>query len=274
MEHEPLIVVVDDDARICRAIERVLIANGYHHVRTFPSARHYLSEQSWLEPDCLIIDIRLTDIDGMAMLSESRAAGLETPAIFITGSADVATAVEAMKLGAIDLLEKPLDERTLLASVDHALHVGHEWQAARHRLGTLWQALATFTPREAQVCALVASGRLNKQIAAIIGTTEKTVKVHRARAMAKLGAHSLAELVRAVDDLLAPHQPESIVAADHTVLHAPPGLGVMRAALARVGETGMRFTDRSESTHAHSRESSYSGGHPPEISAAAAHPDA
>ena len=274
MEHEPLIVVVDDDARICRAIERVLNNNGYNHVRTFPSARHYLSEQSWLEPDCLIIDIRLSDIDGITMLVESRAAGLETPAIFITGSADVATAVEAMKLGAIDLLEKPLDERTLLASVDHALRVGQELRAARQRLAELWQALATFTPREAQVCALVASGRLNKQIAAIIGTTEKTVKVHRARAMAKLGAHSLAELVRAVDDLLEPHQPESLVAADHSVLHSPPGLSVMRAALARVGDTGTRLTDRSESIRARSRESFYSGDHPPEISAAATHPDA
>jgi FixJ family two-component response regulator len=274
MEHEPLIVVVDDDARICRAIERVLINGGYHHVRTFPSARHYLAEQSWLEPDCLIIDVRLSDIDGIAMLIESRAAGLETPAIFITGSADVATAVEAMKLGAIDLLEKPLDERTLLASVDHALHVGYEVRLARQRLAALWQALATFTPREAQVCALVASGRLNKQIAAIIGTTEKTVKVHRARAMAKLGAHSLAELVRAVDELLDPHQPTCLVSSDHTVLHSPPGLVVMRAALAHLDEPGTRLTDHTESIRARSRESFDSVGHPHEISAAAARPDA
>jgi len=262
MEHEPLVVVVDDDERICRSLERVLV-NGGFRVRTFPSAQRFLSEQSWLEPDCLIVDIRLAEGDGLTMLRESRAGGLETPAIFITGRADVGTAVEAMKLGALDLLEKPLDERTLLETVDHAIHVGERLRAQRQRLADLWQALATFTPREAQVCALVASGRLNKQIAAVIGTTEKTVKVHRARAMAKLGAHSVAELVRAVDDLLEPDAPMSMVTADHMVVHRPAGLGVMRAALERVAENGTLLTNRSESTPEHSRESFDSAGHPP-----------
>jgi FixJ family two-component response regulator len=262
MEHEPLIVVVDDDERICRALERVLM-NAHLRVRTFTSARRFLAEQAWLEPDCLIIDIRLTESDGLTMFRESRAAGLETPAIFITGTADVDSAVKAMKLGAVDLLEKPLDELTLLESVDHAIRVGQEVRADRHQLATLWHALAAFTPREAQVCALVASGRLNKQIAALIGTTEKTVKVHRARAMAKLGAHSVAELVRAVDYLLEPNPPTSIVTADHTVVHAPAGLAIMQDALARVAQNGTLVTGHIENTRAHSRESFGSVDHPP-----------
>ena len=262
MEHEPLVVVVDDDERICRSLERVL-TNGGFRTRTFPSAQRYLSEQSWLEPDCLIIDIRLSESDGLTMLRESRAGGVESPAIFITGRADIATVVQAMKLGAVDLLEKPLDERALLDSVDHAIHVGEELRTERQHLAVLWQALATFTPREAQVCVLVASGRLNKQIAAIIGTTEKTVKVHRARAMAKLGAHSVAELVRAVDELLEPDAPVSIVAIDHVVVHTPPGLAVMRSALERVAENGTLVTSRTENIRERSRESFGSEDHPP-----------
>jgi len=232
-------------------------------VQTFSTARRYLAEQSWLEPDCLLIDIRLSEGDGLMMLSESRAGGLETPAIFITGSADLGTAVRAMKLGAVDLLEKPLDERRLLDAVRHAIDLGDELRAERQRLAHLWRALATFTPREAQVCALVASGRLNKQIAAIIGTTEKTVKVHRGRAMAKLGAHSVAELVRAVDDLLAPDPPTSIVSSDHVVVRSPPGLEVMRAALEHVAEHDTLLTRRNESTRERSRESFDSVIHPP-----------
>lgn len=262
MEIEPLVVVVDDDERICRSLERVLV-NGGFRARTFPSAQRYLSEQSWLEPDCLIVDIRLAETDGLTMLRESRAGGIESPVIFITGRADIGTAVEAMKLGALDLLEKPLDERTLLDSVDHAIHVGERLRAQRQRLAALWHAVATFTPREAQVCALVASGRLNKQIAAVIGTTEKTVKVHRARAMAKLGAHSVAELVRAVDDLLEPDAPVTMVTADHHVVHQPTGLSIMRSTLERVATNGTLVTDRTESIPVHSRESFDSAGHPP-----------
>jgi FixJ family two-component response regulator len=264
MENEPLVVVVDDDERICRALERVLVNAGLR-ARTFTSAQRYLAEQSWLEPDCLIIDIRLSDTDGLTMFRESRATGLETPAIFITGSADLDAGVKAMKLGAFDLLEKPLDELTLLEAVHRAIRVGHELRAERHHLGALWQALAKFTPREAQVCALVASGRLNKQIAALIGTTEKTVKVHRARAMTKLGVHSVAELVRAVDYLLEPNPPTSIVTPDHTLIHAPPGLGIMRATLARVAEPGISGASRIERTRERSIESFGSADHPPAI---------
>jgi len=258
METEPLIVVVDDDERICRAIQRVLINGGYR-VRTFTTAQSYLAEQESMEPACLVIDIKIPDLDGLAMLRESRAAGLETPAVFITGSADLDAAVKAMKLGAFDLLEKPLDDHVLLSTVNNATRRDAEQRAGRRQLAVVWQALETVTAREAEVCALVTSGRLNKQIAAIIGTTEKTVKVHRARAMTKLGAHSVAELVRVVDYLLSPDAPATIVTADHRVLQRPRVLDIMATALGRANAAPDSATSHTESTRAHSTGSSDSG---------------
>lgn len=262
METEALVVVVDDDERICRAVQRVLISAGYR-VRTFTAARAYLAEQEGMEPACLVVDIKIPDLDGLAMLRESRAAGIETPAIFITGSADLDAAVKAMKLGAFDLLEKPLDDVQLLTAVDSAISYGAERRAERRRLADLWRALETVTAREAQVCALVSSGRLNKQIAAIIGTTEKTVKVHRARAMAKLSAHSVAELVRAVDYLLKADAPESIVTSDHRLIHRPRVLSIMAAALNEANAGASSLTSHSGSTRAHPTESSGSVSHLP-----------
>lgn len=266
METEPLIVVVDDDERICRAIQRVLINSGYR-VRTFTTALSYLAEQESMEPSCMIVDIKIPDVDGLTMFRQSREAGVETPAIFITGSADLDAAVKAMKLGAFDLLEKPLDEHTLLTAVRAAITHGAQQRAERRHLADLWRALETVTAREAQVCALVSSGRLNKQIAAIIGTTEKTVKVHRARAMAKLGAHSVAELVRAVDYVLSPDAPASIVTADHRVLHRPRVLEIMATALRDAATPGAltSATSRSESTRGFPKESSDSVSHPPAL---------
>ena len=262
METEALVVVVDDDERICRAVQRVLIGAGYR-VRTFTTAMSYLAEQDGMEPACLIVDIKIPGIDGLTMLRESRAAGVETPAIFITGSADLDAAVKAMKLGAFDLLEKPLDEGVLLTAVQKAIQYGAAKRVERRHLAMLWHALETVTAREAQVCALVSSGRLNKQIAAIIGTTEKTVKVHRARAMTKLGAHSVAELVRSVDYVLAPDTPTSIVTPDHRVLHRPRVLDIMAAALRDAETPGTTVTSHSESTRAHPRESFDSVDRPP-----------
>src|SRR6478735_9528900 len=155
METEPLIVVVDDDERICRAIQRVLINGGYR-VRTFTTAQSYLAEQESMEPACLVIDIKIPDLDGLAMLRESRAAGLETPAVFITGSADLDAAVKAMKLGAFDLLEKPLDDSALLMAIEGAIQHGEHQRGEREHLAELWRAAETITAREAQVCALVA----------------------------------------------------------------------------------------------------------------------
>src|SRR5690349_6303442 len=124
METESLVVVVDDDEKICRALQRVLATAG-RRVGTFTTARADLAEQDTMEPACLVIDIMIPDVDGLTMLSESRSTGLETPAVFITGTADLETGVKAMKLGAFDLLEKPLDEGILLATITAAIEHGH-----------------------------------------------------------------------------------------------------------------------------------------------------
>lgn len=236
MTNDPLIVVVDDDEKIGRAVERVLLCAGYR-VRTFASARDYLAEHETMEPACLVLDIKMPDVDGITLLREGRSAGEEIPAVFITGSRDVDAAVRAMKAGASDLLEKPLDEAALLAAIANATKIGSHQRDERRKLAELWRALDTLTARQAQVCALVTSGRLNKQIAAMIGTTEKTVKVHRARVMMKLGVHSVAELVRAIDVVLAADAPASIVSADHRLLRRPRSLDIMASALGRTAAT-------------------------------------
>jgi FixJ family two-component response regulator len=232
MTNDQLIVVVDDDEKVCRSLQRVLLCAGYR-VRTFTSAREYLTEHETMEPACLVVDIKMPDIDGITLIREGRLAGVEIPAVFITGSRDVDAAVRAMKAGASDLLEKPLDEAALLTAIANATQVGAHQRDERRKLAELWRALDTLTARQAQVCALVTSGRLNKQIAALIGTTEKTVKVHRARVMSKLGVHSVAELVRAIDVVLAADAPASIVSADHRLMRRPRSLDIMASALGR-----------------------------------------
>lgn len=233
MATDELIVVVDDDERVCRAIERLLSSEGYR-VRTFTRARAYLAAYEQSGPACVVVDIGMPEMDGLSLLLESRATGFEVPAVFITGSAGVETAVRVMKEGASDLLAKPFDDDTLLAAIRHAVADGEQRHASRARRAEVWRRLDTLTVRESQVCALVTSGLLNKQIAVRIGTTEKTVKVHRARAMGKLGARSVAELVRTVDFALAPDAPARIVMTGNRQVKRPKTVDVMLAALSGI----------------------------------------
>ena len=226
----PIISVVDDDEGLCRAIERSLKGAGYR-VRTYNCARDYLADREDVDTSCVLVDISLPDIDGLHMHMEDNADGYDVPTIFITGHANVRTAVEAMKEGAVDLLEKPFEESVLLETVARGVDRGNEKRTYRNELAAVWRCLDTVTPREAEVCALVASGRLNKQIAALIGTTEKTVKVHRARVMRKLGIRSVAELVRVVDRVLTAPQDRLVFDADHHPLPRPRALSSMTSAL-------------------------------------------
>jgi len=205
-----LVVVVDDDASVCDSLARVLGSHGYR-VRTYQRAADYLADGNRLAPACVLADVRMPDLDGLEMHRAGVALGLLAPTVFMTDMGDVATVVSAMREGAVDVLEKPFASESLLHAVSAAVERSRAVRAESQRVEELWQAVARLTPREAEVAALVATGRLNKQIAAAIGTSEKTVKVHRARALRKLGVHSVAELVRLLDRAL----PSALASHDH-----------------------------------------------------------
>jgi FixJ family two-component response regulator len=232
---DSLIAVVDDDAPVVRAVARALTTHGYR-VRTFGSGQEYLNESAALHPTCLLADIRMPGIDGLAIQDAARADGSDVPTVFMTGTGDISTVVEAMKAGASDLLAKPFSVHALLSAIDAAVNRAHRTDVDLRLLAAHWRALAQLTPREAEVAALVASGRLNKQVAAALGITEKTVKVHRARAMRKLHAESLAELVRVVDRLLAEPRRRAMH-VDGVDVACPPTLDVMVRALTRASAT-------------------------------------
>ena len=198
----PLVAVIDDDEATCRAVARFLGAEGYR-VRTYTTAREYLDETDAASPACVLVDIRMPVVDGLELMRTLRDAGGDVPAVFMTGSGDIPTVVEAMKEGALDLLAKPFSADTLSAAIASATDSGRKLREERRALAEVWHRLERLTPREAEVCAFVACGLLNKRVAARIGTKEKTVKVHRGRVMQKLNLASLAELIRLVDTVQA-----------------------------------------------------------------------
>jgi FixJ family two-component response regulator len=194
----PLVAVIDDDEATCRAVARYLGAEGYR-VRTYTTAREYLEETDVASPACVLVDIRMPGLDGLDLIRTMRVDGGDVPAVFMTGSGDIPTVVEAMKEGALDLLAKPFSANTLSAAIASATDSGRQVREERRTLVDVWHRLGRLTPREAEVCAFVSCGLLNKRVAARIGTKEKTVKVHRGRVMQKLHLTSLAELIRLVD---------------------------------------------------------------------------
>jgi FixJ family two-component response regulator len=194
------LLVVDDDESFRRALRRLLTVSGYT-VETFASANEFLAREPLTGPGCLILDVLLPGLDGLDLHALLRSAGTEKATVFLSGHGDVPTSVRAMKGGAVDFLTKPVDDAQLLDAIERALARDRRARQDREELQDLRRRADTLTPREREVCALVATGRLNKQIGALLGTSEKTVKAHRARVMAKMRVTSLAELVRVVDRL-------------------------------------------------------------------------
>jgi len=206
IEETPTIAIVDDDDSVRRALARLLTASGYI-VRTFSSAPEFLGERFGVQsgPGCLLVDVRMPELDGLELQSVLAGAGMESAVVFMTGHGDVQTGVKAMKSGAVDFLLKPFTDDELLDAVGRALMRNAELRFERREVDELDHRAAKLTRREKEVCVLVVAGKLNKQIAAALGTSEKTVKVHRSRVMAKMEATSLAELVRMVERLNRAH---------------------------------------------------------------------
>ena len=220
MRSDALIAVVDDDANVVRSVARALTTHGYR-VQTFTSSREYLNQHLTLRATCLLTDIRMPELDGVALHRAAHADGEVVPTVFMTATGDISTVVQAMKAGALDLLAKPFSPQELYAAIDAAVSRADHDDDEQRALAETWRALATVTPREAEVAALVASGLLNKQVGAVAGITEKTVKVHRARAVRKLHANSLAELVRIVDRIYAARDQRSAYVDGIEVLRPP-----------------------------------------------------
>lgn len=195
------VFVVDDDASVRKALARLLASAGYA-VETFASAREFLDRGHQHDtPACLVLDMRMPGVTGLELQQELKALAPPLPIIFLSGHGDVPSSVSAMKGGAVDFLTKPVNDRNLLSVVGQAIARNIEARERYAELRELQRRAGTLTPRELEVMGLVVRGWLNKEVAAELGTVEKTVKVHRARVIEKMGVDSLAELVRDAEKL-------------------------------------------------------------------------
>lgn len=196
-EHTPTVAIVDDDPSIRKSLARLVRSTGFN-VQTFASAEAFLNAHDRTHPSCVVLDIRMPGMSGLD-LQERLASDPALPIVFITGHGDVPMSVRAMKRGAVDFLQKPFDERELLAAIRHACDRAKRAHRKQVETSAVRLRFNSLTPREREVFALVVAGMLNKQIAGQLGITEKTVKAHRARVMEKMRADSLADLVRAAE---------------------------------------------------------------------------
>ena len=195
----PLVFLVDDDASVRKSLARLVKTAGYE-AELFASVPDFLARAPYDGPCCLVLDVRMPGLSGLDLQEALRAAGQRVSIVFITGHRDVPVSVKAMKAGAVDFLTKPVDAETLLGAIRQAVARTLDDRRRQARVAEIRGRMATLTPREAAVFALVVTGMLNKQIGYQLGIGEKTVKEHRARVMEKMQAGSVAELVRLADE--------------------------------------------------------------------------
>ena len=199
-EANPIVFVIDDERTVRKALSRLLIAERFD-VETFESAETLLESGRAVRADCLVVDLQMPGLTGLELQERLASEMIEVPIVFLTGHGDIDSGVRAMKKGAVDFLTKPVEDSALLASVRAATSRSADAHARTEELRSIRERARTLTPREREVMGLVATGMLNKQIAYDLGTSEKTIKVHRARVMEKMRVTSVAALVRLVDRL-------------------------------------------------------------------------
>jgi FixJ family two-component response regulator len=203
MTETAVVFVVDDDPSV-RSSLKFLISTVGLHVETFDSAEAALQKLTPDAPGCLVLDVRLRGLSGLDLQSELAARNCQVPIVFITGHGDIPMTVRAMKAGAVEFLTKPFRDQDLLDAVHVALERDRARRAQEKEITDLQQRFDSLTSREREVISMVVAGKLNKQIADQLGTAENTIKVHRSRAMDKMHAQSVADLVRMIEKLKSP----------------------------------------------------------------------
>lgn len=206
MTFEPTVFVVDDDEAVCRAL-RLLIKSAGMNAQTYASAEQFLDGYKPSRPGCLLLDIQMPGMNGLALQEQLAQRKLKIPVIIITGHGDVPMAVRAMKLGAVDFIEKPFRDQALLDHIKRAIDQDAQDRRDQAELDQIEQRLGLLSRRERQVMDLVVTGKLNKVIAYKLGIAQKTVEFHRANVMRKMRVKSLAELVQLAVKAGAPESP-------------------------------------------------------------------
>ena len=192
---DPIVYVVDDDLSSRQSLEFLVKASGFN-VQAFASAKAFLDFRHPEVPACLVLDVRMPGLTGLELQGQLAKFGIRLPIIFITGHGDIPMSVQAMKAGAVEFLTKPFREGDMLRAIAQAIERDRVALRVRLEIADLEKIRHRLTPREREVMAKVVTGLLNKQVAADLGTSEKTIKAHRARVMQKMQAESLADLVR------------------------------------------------------------------------------